>query len=252
LKEGQDTVLFLIAFCTLYELVTLFLYLQFADHAPNSIRQLAYRIGLDINLFNFYHKGGKLVRLSWAIFAGLALAVWGKEWFTYYKKHWALSFIIAIGLAAAIITSVVRPLTYMTDGAVAEINAADYLIRNKADIKTIVLIEDFQQSMINQLVPISAFYFSTWSGGNPGLTHAVGTWADQYLPKSLRHESAHREAVNRLFFGNELSLSDKKTILRRHDIAYIVTRRKYDLQPLAALVVDHPGGYLYRVAKESR
>ena len=186
LREGQHAFLFLIAFCTVYEFFTFFIYLQFVDSAPNIIRQLAYRIGLDVNLFNFYHKGGKLVRLSWAIFAGLGLAVFGKEWLNYARRHWAFSSMMAIGLAAATITSIVRPLTYLADGAVAETNAADYLIRNKEGIKTTVLLEDFRQSMINQLVPVSVFYFSTWSGGNPGLTHAVGTWADQYLPKPLR------------------------------------------------------------------
>ena len=106
--------------------------------------------------------------------------------------------------------------------------------------------------MINQLVPVSVFYFSPWSGGNPGLTHAVGTWADQYLPKSLRPECAEREAVNRLFFGNQMSLSDRKKMLRECGIAYILTRRKYDFQPMAELVVDQKGGYLYRVKKEYR
>jgi hypothetical protein len=67
--EGQFTFLFLIAFCAIYEFITFIIYLQFVDKVPSMIQQLAYRIGLDVNLFNFYHKGGKLVRLSWGIFA---------------------------------------------------------------------------------------------------------------------------------------------------------------------------------------
>jgi hypothetical protein len=250
--EGQFTFLFLIAFCAIYEFITFIIYLQFVDKAPRMIQQLAYRIGLDVNLFNFYHKGGKLVRLSWAIFAGMGLAVFGRKWLSYVRRRWTFSSVVAIGLAATTFTSFVRPLTYLADGVVEEIHAAHYLIQNQEGIKATVLLEDFRQSMINQLVPVSVFYFSPWSGGNPGLTHTVGTWADQYLPKQVRPQSREREAINQLFFGNQMTQSDRKKMLQKYGIAYILTNGKYDFRDIAELVVDQSGGYLYQVKKESK
>ena len=81
----------------------------------------------------------------------------------------------------------------------------------------------------------------------PSVHGRTNTCPNLFVPKC-----AEREAINRSFFGNQMSLADRKKMLQEYDIAYILTRRKYDFQPIAELIVDQKGGYLYRVKEENR
>lgn len=247
-ETGKDglTLIFLFVSGTIFNLVTVLVYLQFLDYVPLPLKDLSYRIGLDINLFNFYHKIGKLARLSWAIFAGLGIALLGSVFLNHLLKRKLQLLLLLLALFAATLTSFVRPLTYLTSGPVDEAGAGQYLVQEKKDISTTLLVEDYNGSRINLLAPVSVFYYSSWTGGNPGLTHAIGTWADQYLIKSARNESKRREIINRHFFSNATDNHERQLILKEYRIDYILTRKKYDFYPFADLVVNKEGGFLYK------
>ena len=249
-NNGAYALIFILITGAIYNLVTVFVYLQFLEYIPLPLRDLAYRFGLYVNLFNFYHKIGKLIRLNWAVLAGLALALSGPTFLNYLLKKRLLFFFTLLALSAAAITSLVRPLTYFIHGTVEEANAACYLLREKKNISTTLLLEDYSGSRINMLAPVSVFFYSSWSGGNPGLTHAIGTWADQYLPKYSRKDSKYRETLNQLFFSDSLGCNERKYFLREHSIDFILSRKKYDFYPFADLVVEKEGGFLY-VVKQS-
>jgi hypothetical protein len=245
--NGVYTLIFILITGTIYNLVTVFVYLQFLEYIPLPLRDLSYRFGLNVNLFNFYHKIGKLVRLNWAVLAGLALALSGPAFLNYLLKRRLLFFFTLLALSAAVLTSLVRPLTYFIHGPVEEANAACYLLREKKNISTTLLLEDYSGSRINMLAPVSVFFYSSWSGGNPGLTHAIGTWADQYLPEHSRKDSKYRETINQLFFSDSFGCSERMYFLREHSIDFILSRKKYDFYPFADLVVEKEGGFLYAV-----
>jgi hypothetical protein len=228
-------------------LVTWLLYLQFVDSAPPAVQRLSAALGLEVNLFNFHHKAWKLSRLGWAVLAGVLLHDGWPRWRARLAARPALRIAIGAALAVSALAGLVRPFTYLADGPVAEGAAAGYLRRHGRGLATRVLLEDFRESRLNMLAPVSAFYLSSWSGGNPGLTHRVGTWADQYLPPRARPESARREALTRRFFDPGTSTQERGRILREERIDYVLTRVPHDLAPVAALVAEERGGYLYRV-----
>ena len=244
---GRCTLLFLLLSCAFYEMITFIIYLQFVEAVPAFVREWASILGQKVNLFNFYHKVGKLTRFTWAILAGISLSVWGRQLLELLQRRPFLYPVLGLVLAASVITSALRPVTYLRPGTLAEGPAADYLIAHGNGLRTTVLIEDFRHSAINQLLPVSVFFYSTWSDGNPGLTHAVGSWVDQYLPVRFHEASKKREEQNRWFFSDAASEEDRRLWLKENNIQYILTRKEYSLSAIAVQVVRHQGGNLYRV-----
>jgi hypothetical protein len=189
--RSADLLCFLLLAGAIYFALSFFLYLQFVEWIPASARAFSRAVGLELNLFNFYHKVGKLVRLSWTIFAGVLLALYlpqVRSWLASRPLRWAI--VVLLGLSA--VTGLLRPLTYLRAGPVAEGEAGRWLDPHRGE--NVILLEDFRGSMINQLLPARVFYFSMWSGGNPALTHAVGTWVEQYLPRTWRAQAPRRES----------------------------------------------------------
>lgn len=245
-SDGINTLLFLLIAGITFNLVTLFIYLHMLDFIPPLIKNISYRVSLEVNLFNFYHKVGKLIRLTWAILAGLGLAFFGQAVLQYLKARRPIAFIVLLIIGAASLTSALRPFTYISYAPVQELKAAQYLLQKKEDIRTIVILEDFSGSQLNLLAPVGSFFYSSWSGGNPGLTHAVGNWSDQYLSKDKREESRLRETISRTFFTRPDN-KERSSVLTKYGIDYILTRKKHDFNRLADLVVENEGGFLYKV-----
>jgi len=246
--RSSSALLFVVLFGVALHALVVVLLLQFRDAAPEAVRAASYQLGLEVNLFNLYHKASKVLRLGWAALAGLAV---GAVWPT--LRPWPLSrWILATSLVLpALVTTVARPLTYVRSAPVAEAAAGRYLREHGAGLDTRVLVEDFRRSAINQLAPVSVFYISAWAGGEPGLTHAVGTWADQYLPPDRRWVTAERERLSRSLFRPRLQLQRLADLVEQEGIDYVLTRERYDLGPVAELVVDRPSGYLHEVAATS-
>jgi hypothetical protein len=247
--ETGHLLFFLLLACATYFTVSFFLYLQFVPLMPDGIRAAARAAGLELNLFNFYHKVGKLVRLSWAVFAGVMLALYAvrlRTWLAFAPLRWTIGLLLCL----AALTGFLRPLTYASEAPVAEFAASQWLQQQPEFEREVILLEDFRTSAINELLPVTVFYYSTWSGGNPALTHTVGTWAEQYLPRRWRPRASVREAQNQKFFAPETSADWRHRFLAKNRIGFILSRHKFDFQELADLVVDQPSGYLYRVAEQ--
>jgi hypothetical protein len=247
--RSADLLCFLLLAGAIYFALSFFLYLQFVEWIPASARAFSRAVGLELNLFNFYHKVGKLVRLSWTIFAGVLLALYLpqiRSWLASRPLRWAI--VVLLGLSA--VTGLLRPLTYLRAGPVAEGEAGRWLDPHRGE--NVILLEDFRGSMINQLLPARVFYFSMWSGGNPALTHAVGTWVEQYLPRTWRAQAPRRESGNQKFFAPETSAEWRREFLAEHRIRFILTRNRFDFGATATLLVDQPGGYLYGVTPPPR
>jgi hypothetical protein len=242
-----SAVVFMLVAAAVSAVVSWFLALEFVASAPAIVRAAAGAVGLEVNLFNFHHKTWKLSRLGWALLAGVLLHETAGRWRVYLAARPALRLATALALALAGLASLVRPFTYVGGGEVSERVAADHLRRHGRGLATRVLLEDFREARLPMLLPVSVHYFASWSGGNPGLTHQVGTWADQYLPPRLRAESPRREALHARFFAADASTEERARILREERIDYVLTRRPRDLEPLATLVAGERGGHLYRV-----
>ena len=245
---ARPSLLFLLVAFTVSALVSWVLYLQFLEAAPALVRRLSGALGVEVNLFNFHHKTWKLARLTWAILAGLLLHEAWRRWRAHLASRPALSIVIAALLAVSALAGLIRPFTYLGESLVEPERAAgEYLRRQGHGLATRVLLERFRDSRLNMLAPVSAYYFSVWSGGNPGLTHQVGTWADQYLPRHARPEGVRREALVLRFFSPETTREERARILRDERIDYVLTESRLDLAPLATLVAGNAGGFLYRV-----
>jgi hypothetical protein len=226
-----------------------FLILQFDPHAPALLKNMAASVGFKINLFNLYHKVSKMVRLAWCLFAALGFALWFPRFVMWPRvAGWLL---VAVLLPAAL-TGVARARTYCLRAPIPETRAAQYLIQHGCTTDTIVLLEDYRFSAINQLAPVSVFYISNWVGGSPGLTHAVGTWADQYLPAGFHSETQRREELSRNLFKAPLDRQRINAIVVQYGVHYILTRKPCDLGSIARQVVSSQGGYLYRVGTAPR
>jgi hypothetical protein len=242
--DVSPLILFLMVFLTLYALMTIFLSLQQIAAAPEWIRNAAVYAGREVNLFNFYHKSGKMVRIAWAVFGamGLYLLIPHLELIS-RKSSWPVIAGFSLLFLSAV-TPIFRPFTYLGHGRVAEAAAASYL-RSVAGNRTL-LIEDFRASRINQLAPVEVFYYSQWSNGNMALNTLEGNWSDQYLQAAMRHLSGNRESeVSRFFTGP--NPESRKAFLIHNRIGFILTRNRYDISGIADPVVEEPGGYLYRV-----
>ena len=242
--------LFLLVAGAASALTSWLLYLPFVESAPAAVRRLAAALGLVVNLFNFHHKTWKLSRLGWAILAGLLLEGVGSRWRARLAARPVLALATGALLATAAVTGLARPFTYLGDGPVRDGAAAEYLRVHGHGLQTRVLLEDFRRARLGMLVPVSTVYFSPWSAGHPGLTHQVGTWADQYLPLPARPESTRREALMERFFAPDTTLAERARIVREERVDYVLTRTRRDLAPLATLVASEGGSYLYRVRAE--
>ncbi len=226
-----------------------FLMLQFDPHAPAFMKDMAASVGFKINLFNLYHKVSKMVRLAWCIFAALGFALWFPRCLPWPR---VAGWLLAAVLLPAALTGAARARTYGVRAPIPETRAAQYLIQHGCTTDTVVLLEDYRFSAINQLAPVSVFYISNWVGGAPGLTHAVGTWADQYLPAGFHAETQRREELSRNLFAAPLDIQRINAIVVQYGVRYILTRNLCDLGSIARPVVSSPGGYLYRVGLSPR
>jgi hypothetical protein len=205
-----------------------------------------------INPFNFTHKVGKGARLMWCLLAGAGAAS-VLSWIRRSRVRVAL----AIGLAAIVMpvaaaTSILRPLTYLRDAPPHEAAAAGLLRRSGASLSTVVLLEDYRESQINQLAPVSTYFISSWSDGARSLSNAAGTWADQYVPSRFRPATAAREARNADVFRADDVGAAIRRLSGETRMDYVLTRRRYDLGRGFRLLVDWPGGYLYEILAEAK
>ncbi|MBM3791639.1 MAG: DUF4175 domain-containing protein [Acidobacteria bacterium] len=248
LTGGTPVLLFLLATCSIYLAVSLALLLPYTGFVPEWLARPFDMLGREVNLFNFYHKVGKLMRLSWAVWAGLSLAMLSAARPWSRLRPWLRAALWA-ALVPASLTSIVRPLTYLSDAPHPDYPAVRYLMAEGAGMATTVLLEDFRSSRLLQLVPVAAYYYAHWSGGHPGLTHAVGNWADQYLPRSDRQRSPLREHANLVFFSDEATPEHRRKIVEENRIDYILTTRPYDFDHFADRVLTGPSCFLYRARK---
>jgi len=246
-RRGRETFLFVAVFGGMVLMIAWFLSLQYTSQTPALIREWSTMLGERINLFNFYHKTAKLMRLGWAVFAGLALVCWGERLCAWTGKSVIVKAAAGLLLIGAVLTSILRPLTYLTCRPVPEQAAGDYLAHQPNQALPMVLLEDFRFSRIHLLSPVLTFYYSTWTNGQPGLTQANGAWIDQYLPRSFRAESQRRKAINIRFFAPDTGSEERKAMLKQEGISYLLTRTPWDFHEFSERVVTHPGGYLYRV-----
>ena len=246
-SPARPAILFLVLALAAYLLVDTVLLLAFADGAPAPVRALSGRLTEWVNAFNFHHKAGKLARLAWAVIAAAGCAAW---LFSRRRAGWLwLGAALSVLLVAAAGTGIARPWTYRAGASNPEVAAAQYLRRHGFGMDTVVLLEDIRGSTINQLAPVSVFHISTWAGLPRDVTRDVDIWVDQFLPAGWRGESARREALQKALFGQVPDLPELRRLVARHAIRFILTRRRYDLDPVARLVVGVPGGYLYETTE---
>jgi hypothetical protein len=241
---GASVVVFLATACACCWILSGLLMRQYEPNAPAFLKDLGESVGQRVNLFNLYHKVSKLVRLTWCVFAGLAVAV---AWPGFRRLRTVSVVVAALVLLPAALTGLVRARTYCIACPTPEAEAARFLIARGCSTATTVLLENYRASAINQLAPVTAYYMSSWAGGEAGLTHKDGTWADQYLPAGDRPETQIREAESASLFAVPFDRNRLQDAVRRHGIRYILTQNLYDLRPAAWLVVFRPGGYLYEV-----
>jgi hypothetical protein len=250
--EGGDALVFLLAFGSVFFVLTAVLAAPFWLRLPDWLGTPTFRLGDRINPFNFYHKVGKAVRLTWCILGGLSLAsLW--PWVTAGRRRRAAALGLAVVvLPAAAGVSLLRPVTYMRTMVPPEREAATYLDGRGASLDQVVLLEDVRRSQINQLAPVSTFFVSSWSNRDRSLTHAAGTWADQYVPPRFAGEVARREALNAAVFADPNVGAAIRRLLLHERIDWVLTRRRYDLGAGFRLVVDRRDGYLYEVLASGR
>ena len=251
-RDGEDPLAFLLAFGAVFFACTAVLAAPFWHRLPVWLADPALRLGDWVNPFNFYHKVGKALRLTWCLLGGLSLAAaW--PWLTAGRGRRTAVTVLAIGvLPAAAGAGLLRPVSYMRSQVPPEREAAAYLVSNGTTLDQVVLLEDFRSSRINQLAPVSTFFISSWSHGDRGLTHAVGTWADQYVPSRFGTEVARREALNEAVFAGPDVGATIRRLVSRERIDWILTRRRYHLGAGFRLAVDRHDGYLYEVLKAGR
>ncbi len=246
IESIQPLIIFLLVFCTVFALTTVFISFQQIGAAPEWLQNAAIQTGKEINLFNFYHKSGKMVRVAWAVFGAMGMITLLPYLQQLAEKRRYLVIVGTAYLMLTAITTIVRPFTYLGNIPVAESDAAAYLKKTSAN--EIVLVEDYKNSEINELVPVQVFYYSQWSTGNSGLNTLSGTWADQYLPAHSKFLSLRRVQQVKDFF-TPTTYTNRLRFLKSNDISFILTRQPYDFEGIASLVVDKPGGYLYRVQR---
>jgi hypothetical protein len=243
---GYPLIVFLLVFCTVFAFITVFISFQQIQTAPGWLRDAAVRTGQEVNLFNFYHKSGKMVRVGWAVFGALGLSALLPYLQRIAGKRPYLVTVASAGLFLSALTPLFRPFTYLGHIPVSEAAAAAYL--GKAAGNGAVLVEDYRSSQINQLAPVEVFYYSQWSDGNMGLNALSGSWAEQYLPAGMRRLSRQRERQVNDFFASTQS-GYREAFLKSNRIGFILTRQPYDFNGIADPVVNKPGGYLYRVRR---
>jgi hypothetical protein len=243
---GYPLIVFLLVFCTVFAFITVFISFQNVPTAPGWLRDAALRTGQEVNLFNFYHKSGKMVRVAWGVFGAMGLSVLLPYLQRIAGKRPYLITVASACLFLSALPPLFRPFTYLGHCPVSEADAAAYLV--KAAGNGAVLIEDYRSSEINQLAPVKVFYYSQWSDGNMGLNTLSGSWADQYLPAGMRRLSRQRERQVNDFFAST-DLRHRAAFLKSNHIGFILTRQPYDFSGIADPVVNKPGGYLYRVRR---
>jgi hypothetical protein len=248
-RAGEEALVVLFVFGAVFFGCAAVLAAPFWHPLPTWLAGPATLFGDAVNPFNFYHKAGKAVRLTWCVLGGLSLAaLWPLLTATRLRRAASCTFALAI-LPAAAGSSLLRPVTYMRTWVPPEREAAAYLQSHGASLEDVVLLEDVRASQISQLAPVSTFFISSWSNQDRGLTHAVGTWADQYVPRRYAAEVARREALNEAVFTAPDVGAAIERLLPRERIDWVLTRRRYDLGPGFRLVVDRPGGTLYQRAR---
>ncbi|HQZ40149.1 MAG TPA: hypothetical protein PLH72_14020 [Vicinamibacterales bacterium] len=234
-------------FAATFCLVTAALVAPFWGQMPAWGTEAAFRLGDVVNPFNFYHKVAKGVRIGWCLLAAVAAAP-AIGWLGARQGRAVVASAAAIVLVPVFAaTTIVRPLTYLRDEPGREAPAADLLRRIGASLDTVVLLEDFRTSQINQLAPVSTFFISSWSGGARSLSNAAGTWADQYVPTTLAPEVAERERLNQEVFASPDSAAAILRLRGHYRIDYVLTRERRDWGHPFVLLVDWPGGYLYAI-----
>ncbi|MEZ5285661.1 MAG: hypothetical protein R2712_12815 [Vicinamibacterales bacterium] len=247
--HARRATLLVLCFGTAFWLAALVIVAPFWVSLPETVAEAAFRVGDLVNPFNYYHKAAKGMRLTWCLLGALALA--GPLAIQRMRPSF-LAVAIALLVPVASATTIIRPLTYLRDEPAREAPAAALLRSLGATLETVVLLEDFRGSRINQLAPVSTFFIPSWSDGQRSLSHAAGTWADQYVPTPLAGEVSERERLN----GEVFAAADPgAAILRlreRYRIDYVLLREKRALGPAFTLLVDWPGGYLYAVRPAPR
>jgi hypothetical protein len=244
--SGHQALFFLLAASAAQLAITFFLSWQHLPYLPGMLKEWAFQANDALNLFNHHHKAGKIGRLTWAILAGFSLIVWEKEIARFFWKRRLRQVGLGLGLAAAFLTSLLRPITYLQQGEVREGLAANYLLQHAGNTSRppLVLLENFSESRLGLLAPARLYYYSSWAGGSQALTNR-GSWAGQYVSASWKEKLEERERANRRFFS--LLPAAQRQFLTANGIEYVLTQTLHPFPPELSLVVDSPGSYLYKV-----
>lgn len=250
-NPGATTLLFLLVAAATFWVISSLLFMCAYPWVPAGLQDVSRRAGQALNLFNFYHKAGKLIRLSWALWAGVgisALLAWTATRPRIWR--WGLYTGLTLVMLPALLTAPVRALTYLQSKPVAEQAAARYLREHGSTVRgTVVLMEVSNSSPLLMLAPISSYLFNMWTGPAHTITVVQGAWAAQYLPRSFREEMTRREAEVHELFADHAPAEALTDWLARHPVDYVLTRHPRALAPQAELVVDQPGACLYRVIR---
>ena len=204
-----------------------------------------------VSPFNFYHKSSKVVRLLLCI-----LTAWGLSEMLAVRSRrppaWIVYSSVCILLLAGFATTAVRAFSYARTEAVAEAPLGRHLRDAHVDSKTVVVLEDYRNSRLLQLAPVSAYYFSSWGDGGPGLAPLGGNWVDQYLSLSDQAEGRRRETALRQLFAAPLDAQKLELFLQTEAADYLVTAKVHALEPCAHLVASTVGANLYDISSQCK
>jgi len=228
----------LFLFVGLYWLVSSFLIAGFKGFLPGLAGEASLKLNQSLNLFNFYHKVGKFVRLVVCFLGAIGLC----RLFPRILRRKSLKWAFVAMLILSLPTALIRPLTYLKHQRVRQ-QASGMWLKHKARPQERYLTQTYENDYLHELAPVSSFYTSDWSEGNIGLTHRTGRWLDQYLPPRYRNEVDLRKNLVDKFFGKADGLW-RRNFLRKYGIKYV-----FSLQPLEEnfllLRVKDDGQYLY-------
>lgn len=232
-------VFFLCVYTLAQQGISLLLEVQFHPALPAAVRAVSTELGQQVDYFNFYHKTAKGVRWAWCVLGAMFLVQ--------FQPRWSRPRVLVAGLLLlpAVGTNLIRPLTYAHDERPVETEAARMLRSAGLGHRARVLAEDYRFTAIGQLSGASLYFVSSWSGQPPGHTHAVGTWAFQYVPPAHHGEVLERESQLQRIIGPPFDPVRLEEVVRAHRIDFVLLREPRELGAYARPWLVSPGAVLY-------